>query len=397
MANILITWEIGEGSGHIAPYLNLIKELENRGHEITFACKYVSRAFRLFEGTRVRYLQAPYVSSPPSEQVTPIDSFAKILNNSGYSNVPQLAGMIRAWKNLFDLVKPDLIIADYSPTAVLASRESGIPRLQIGTGFYQMPTQGRVPSLAELQGIAQDDPAIFGFQNRILAHINGALELNGMQRIALFNESQIAERKLFTTFKELDHYPDREPADYIGPMRIVQGAAPEWPDGDGPKAFGYLKPFPTLPQLLMQLNQKKVRTLIYPDGIPEKMMKEHASATLRFVDKPLDMRLIGESADFAIHNGNHGTTCELMLAGVPSLVLPLHAEQAIMGRHLQLMSAGLSYVEKTADQFHQGLTALTRDPKYRAAAQAFAEKYRSFDRDQATRTALAAVEELLAG
>ncbi|MEY2867293.1 MAG: hypothetical protein RIQ43_1319, partial [Pseudomonadota bacterium] len=39
MANILITWEIGEGSGHIAPYLNLIKELEARGHEITFACK----------------------------------------------------------------------------------------------------------------------------------------------------------------------------------------------------------------------------------------------------------------------------------------------------------------------------------------------------------------------
>jgi spore coat polysaccharide biosynthesis predicted glycosyltransferase SpsG len=180
-------------------------------------------------------------------------------------------------------------------------------------------------------------------------------------------------------------------------MRIVQGAAPEWPDGDGPKAFAYLKPFPTLPQLLMQLSQKKIRTLIYPDGIPEKMMKEHASATLRFVDKPLDMRLIGESADFAIHNGNHGTTCELMLAGVPSLVLPLHAEQAIMGRHLQLMSAGLSYVEKTADQFHQGLSALMRDSKYREAAQVFAEKYRGFDRDQATRTALAAVEELLAG
>ena len=92
MANILITWEIGEGSGHIAPYLNLIKELESRGHGITFACKYVSRAFRLFEGTNVRYLQSPYVSSPASEQVTPIDSFAKILNNSGYSNVSQLAG-----------------------------------------------------------------------------------------------------------------------------------------------------------------------------------------------------------------------------------------------------------------------------------------------------------------
>ncbi|GAB2996964.1 hypothetical protein GCM10010960_13660 [Arenimonas maotaiensis] len=395
MASILFTWEIGEGSGHIAPYLAVIRELEARGHQVSFACKYISRAFPLFAGTRVRYLQAPYVQSAPAEQAAPIDSFAKILNNCGYSNVPQLAGMIRAWLNLFELVKPDLIVADYSPTAVLASRESGIPRLQIGNGFFQVPTQGRIPTLAELQGMRHDDPNIFGFQNRILSHINAALELNGMAKVGLFQETQQAERKLFTTFKELDHYPAREPVEYIGPLNAVRGVEPEWPDGGGAKVFAYLKPFPTLGQLFMQLNQKQLRTLIYPDGIPEKLMREHASATLKFVDKPLDMPRIGETADFAIHNGNHGTTCELMLAGLPSLVLPLHAEQAIMGRHLQLMGAGLSYVEKTADQFHQGLSALSRDAGYRQAAEAFAGKYRDFDRQQPVRTVLAAIEELL--
>ena len=52
-------------------------------------------------------------------------------------------------------------------------------------------------------------------------------------------------------------------------------------------------------------------------------------------------------------------------------------------------------MEKTADQFHQGLSALSREAGYRQAAQAFAGKYRDFDREQPVRTVLAAIEELL--
>lgn len=395
MAKILFTWEMGEGSGHIAPYLTLIKELEARGHRITFSCKFLSRAFRLFEGTNVCYVQSPHVSSPPADQIWPVDSFAKILNNSGYSHPQQLAGMIRAWRNLFELVKPDLIIADYSPTAILASRESGIPRLQIGTGFYQVPTQGKVPSFIELQGQVHHDPNGLTIQSRILEHINTALKLNGMQAIEHFNQSQNAECKLFRTFKEFDHYPNREPAQYIGAMLSKQGQTPEWPAGNGPKVFAYLKPFASIGQLFMQLNQLKFPTLIYPDGIEQKIIREFSSATLKFVDKPLDMRQIGESASFAIHNGNHGTVCELMLAGVPSLVLSLHAEQSIMGHRLQSMSAGLTFFEKSAEQFHMGLKALSQDGRYKLAAQAFADKHKDFKPTQPIQTILATIDTIL--
>jgi hypothetical protein len=340
-------------------------------------------------------VQSPHVSSPPAEHIWPVDSFAKILNNSGYSNSQQLASMIRAWRNLFELVKPDLIIADYAPTAILASRELGIPRLQIGTGFYQVPRQGRVPSFIELQGHPAIDSKNLEFEKKILGHINAALKLNGMLALAELTQMQDTEQKLFRTFKEFDHYGNREPVQYIGAMLSKQGQKPEWPVGNGTRVFAYLKPFPSIGQLFMQLNQLKFPTLVYPDGIDQKIIREFSSTTLKFVDKPLDMRLIGESASFAIHNGNHGTVCELMLAGIPSMVLSLHAEQSIMGYRLQSMSAGLSYFEKTAEQFHQGLKSLSQDPRYKLGAQAFAEKYREFNASQPIQTILATIDKLL--
>ncbi len=395
MAKILFTWEIGEGSGHIAPYLRVINALEKHGHEIYFAVKNLSKSYNLFKGTKVRYIQAPSMLSPDAELVDPIDSYAKILNNSGYSSIPQLAGMIGAWRHLFMLIQPDLIIADYSPTAVLASRESGIPRLQIATGFYIMPKQGRIPNLFELQGIAHDNTLILGFQNKILSNINTALELNDMQKIALFNDSQDCQRTLFRTFPEFDHYPTREPVEYIGLLNASRGTEPHWPVANGPKVFAYLKPFPTLPQLLMQLKQRQCATLIYPDSISAKLIRDFESDTLKFIDDPLDIRAVGDSADFAIHNGNHGTACEVLLAGLPALVLPIQAEQAIMGQRLSQMKTGVSTVDKTVDELHAALNTLCDTTELQENARAFAKKYKDFDRSAPVARIVEVVEEML--
>lgn len=396
MAKILFAWEIGEGSGHIAPYLSTIHALEAQGHEIFFAAKNISKAHHLFKSTQVRYVQSPSMLSPAGELVNPIDSFAKILNNSGYSSITQLASMIGAWRHLFSLIQPDLIIADYCPTAVLASRESGIPRLQIATGFYVIPKQGRTPNLFELQGIAHDNAHILGFQNKILSHINAALELNGMQKIALFSDSQDCQRVLFKTLPEFDHYPNREAVEYIGLLSASRGAEPQWPTASGPKVFAYLKPFPSLPQLLMQLKQRQCATLIYPDGISVQMMREFQSDTLKFVDGPLDIHAIGQSAHFAIHNGNHGTSCEVLLAGLPALVLPIQAEQAIMGQRLSQMKTAISTVEKTPDELHAALSILCSASELHENARAFAKKYQGIDRELPVKRILQVVDEILA-
>ena len=56
MANILFTWELGGGSGHVSPYIDLIKRLEGEGHRVSFAMRRVDRAERFFDGTGVAWL-----------------------------------------------------------------------------------------------------------------------------------------------------------------------------------------------------------------------------------------------------------------------------------------------------------------------------------------------------
>jgi len=63
MAEIVFTWEIGAGTGHITPYLRLIQQLEAQGHHIFFIVKSLAKARSLFTGTQVTRLQAPVTSA----------------------------------------------------------------------------------------------------------------------------------------------------------------------------------------------------------------------------------------------------------------------------------------------------------------------------------------------
>jgi hypothetical protein len=61
--------------------------------------------------------------------------------------------MALPWRNLYELVKPDVILADHSPTALLAARDRKVRRAVIGTGFccppdvYPQARQRRPPTV----------------------------------------------------------------------------------------------------------------------------------------------------------------------------------------------------------------------------------------------------------
>ncbi len=395
MANILFTWELGKGSGHITPYINLIKQLEAQGHVVYFAARCLGKTHRLFKETRVIYLQAPILDVPFIQQVQPIDSYAKILNNYGYAEAEQLAGMITAWRNLYSIIKPDLVIFDFSPTALLAAREQLFKRLIIGTGFFTPPDICPVPGLHTLQGGTQDPKDLLEYENQLLAKINQALTLNQLPALSRFYDLHKADHCLFSTFKELDHYPGRQDADYIGILHSPPGLKPEWPDHPGAKIFMYLNPFPTLPQLLEIINEKKLPTLVYAVDIPDQLKQQYSSPTLHFVDRPLDMSLIGQTADIGVCNGNHGTIIELLLSGVPVLSLPLHAEQNIISRNVEKIGAGLTAPQKTADEIKTKLELMLADTRFKNAATTFATQHTDCDTSAATQRLLDVIHSLI--
>jgi len=245
-----------------------------------------------------------------------------------------LTAMIQSWRNLYDIIKPDIIIFDYSPTAMLAARNIDAKRVAIGTGFHLPPDTAPVPGIWAELGREQDHLGLIEFESKILVPINEALSLNKIEPLENFCDLLKTDVKLFRSFSEMDHYQSRENAIYSGVLKSAPGAEPKWPGKSGPKIFAYLKPFKALPQLLTHLNRKKYPTLIYGDGLSARLKKEYASGTLHFSEQRLDMKSIGETADVAITNSGHGGACELLLSGVPSLLLPLNLEQHMVAQNI---------------------------------------------------------------
>jgi len=395
LSKILFTWELGEGTGHIMPYVELISRLTAQGHQVHFALRSLHKAYDLFHDSGVIWHQAPLVLPRHVKVIMPIDSYAKILYHAGHDKPGRLSGLFTAWQNLFSLIEPDLIVFDYSPTAMLAARTSRIKTIAIGTGFH-LPPRIRPMSFVDPElGIHQNDDEILSFENRVLETINAALTLTNMEPIARFTDLLEADEIILRTLPELDHYTGRTNASYAGIMKSPPGELPLWPPTPGPKVFAYLKSFETLPALLETLNRKCYPTLIYGDKIPEEIMQRFSSETLNFVQRPLDMEAIGQTADIAICNAGHGSTTELLLSGVPLLLLPLNGEQNLVANNVERLGAGLSAPHLHPLGMEHKLDMLLKEPGYRESAQKFSQSYRGTNVSNLTDNVLDTINALL--
>ncbi len=400
MAKILFTWELGRGTGHIAPYLNLINQLEKSNHSIYFAAREIDSASRLFASTQVTWLQAPLAVSHRTVQKSRF-SYVEVLQGLGYERQEELSSLIRAWLNLFSLIDPDLIIFDYSPTAILASRgyssktQSKPKTLRMGTGFHSPPLTSPIPGFKSMLGMAQNQTDLHVNEAKLLSLINKALNANAIPEINRVADMQQTQAYILRTFRELDHYQSRENASYSGIFKSPRGKPPEWPNYPGPKIFLYTKPFPALHEFLLSLRNRYYPTLVYGDGLGKQLMEECGSETLKFSELPLDMDAIGDTADIAICNANHGTSSELLLKGLPILMLPRNAEQHLVAQNIQKLGAGLVAPLDNAKQCMARLDQLVGHNRYRQSAHQFASRYRDFNNTSLLNRVLHVIDDLL--
>ncbi len=121
MGRIVFAWEFGGGLGHIQYDLPLAKELQVRGHEVICIMKHVIDAGRILGQHGIKVIQAP-VWQVKVKKLENTYNFAETLFNQGYLVEDGLSCMTKAWRNLFDFINPDLLIADHAPTALIAAR-----------------------------------------------------------------------------------------------------------------------------------------------------------------------------------------------------------------------------------------------------------------------------------
>ncbi len=395
MATVLFVWELGGGLGHVGPMAPLVRGLCERGHRVFAALKDLARANAVFAETRVSYLQAPMQVARLVRTIEPTRTLAHILHNTSFGELGSLQALTDAWRNLYDYVRPDLILFDHSPTAVLAARGLQTKRVTIGNGFFCPPADGAFPDLCPWYGedgerLQRDEQDVLERANQVLAH----WQIEPMERLS--QSYAEVDESFLTTFEELDHYPNRRNGKYWGVCSCPGGKMPLWPNSQGKKVYAYLKSFPARSSLLTLLSELRCPTLVYSDNRETKLQDRFESETLRFENQRLDLAEVGRQCDLAILNAGHGATATLLLTGAPILQLPLNLEQELTGAATRRLGAGLNARVKRPEEIAVKLMTMLNSSKFTEDARRFAARYADFDAERQIDKMLQRIEELLA-
>lgn len=380
MARILLAWELGANLGHVAPLRALARDLVGRGHHCTFAARDLNAAEEFIEPELGPVLQAPVRLNAGKNPVRAQVSYASLLNNSGFDDIIGLAGRIRAWRQLIQSVQPQLLVADHSPTALLAAKTLNLPALHFGTGFTVPPLTRPFPVFRP--GAVIPHHILEHNEMAVLANINAALARMRLPPLATLQDILSGSLHYVASYPDLDHYevPRNEP--YIGVPDCAHGMAPPWPQGTGPKILVYLRPFKDLQVVLSALGRSQARVLLRVGDISAAKLKQFLRPGMVIVDQSVHMGQAAESCDAFVNYASHGVTAELLLAGKPGLLLPNNLERSLVARRAQQLGAVLVPPEKGEFNLSEALRRIIEDGALRKSAQRFAGRYRQQNRAQ---------------
>lgn len=379
MARILFTWELGSGYGHVFRMLPLAIELKKRGHNVVFILRNLEQIEQHIGSHDFTIFQAP-LWQVPAVGMPPIASYADILLRYGYYDQKCLLGLVKSWRNYFQLIKPDLLVFDFSPTALLASHGSDIPRINYGNGFEIPPLQSTLPSIRWWDKIPEK--IIVDHEQIALQTINDVLKENKQAPLSILAQLFKVNDTFLATFKELDHYPSRLNAEYCGiPINNQSSVPPHWPLSRGKKVFVYLnQDYHGLNDLVNALNSLSCCTLIHSPGLSPARITQLQSASINISSLPIDIDIVRQECDLAICHSGVGTGTSVLLAGHPVMLIPLHIEQYSVAKSIVELGAGILIEPKHKKvKFKKLLKELLETQKYSQSALAFSEKYQGFD------------------
>ena len=303
--------------------------------------------------------------------------------SGGYDDPDILRGLVGAWRGLFDLARPDVILVDYAPTAVLAALTRGIPAVLAGTGFELPPRVSPLPSFRTWETV---QPArLLRAEELVLKHANQVLRHWNTAPIEQFAQLFQGKRRILTTFPELDHFGARPEEEYAGPVfDLPQAQRVQWLPGAGRKrVFAYLRPWTTRCEDLLSALRGSGADVIcaFPGAMPQ-LVQRYSSPRLRIFTTPVALDSLLSEANLIIAYGS-GTVANALLAGIPLLLIPRWAEQYLTARCVESLGAGLVVrANDTASSYPALLERLLTDPQFRCAARAFAARYAGFNTEQ---------------
>ncbi|MFZ6646157.1 glycosyltransferase [Undibacterium sp. TJN25] len=373
---ILIAWELGGGLGHALRMAPLAQRFMDEGCEVTLVVRDLSHPQLTAKKLNCRVLQAP-LSQVPAPRFKH-ETYADLLIESGYVNSQNLFSLVTAWKSLFDLIQPDLVLMDFAPTALLAARICGIKSAWYGSGFFYPPMTTPLPSFRHWEKDQKND------QNQreldVLRSVNSVLAREERPELPRLVDMFKVDRNFLCTWPELDCY-DRPPDTlYWGECFAPAVGAETSSDVEREyQVFCYLKAGQIEAEgVLDALRSLQISALVFIRNIPEKWVQKYESKHLRFAKEAIHMDSLIPRARFVICSAGVGTIASALLAGKPMLLIPIYTEQFGNAVKIEKLGAGINAKGTIRSDLRQLIKRLIDDPSYAEKAEAFARKYTGF-------------------
>ncbi len=399
MATIALNWELGAALGHVGRFLPIALRLRERGHRPVLVLRDISQAAAVLAPHRLEFVQAP-VWLIPVTGLPPDLNFTETLYRFGFLDPGGLLSMTMAWRRLWELLQPQLLIFDHAPTALLAARGLHLPRVLLGNSFAVPPRVRPLPRFRWWTRGQSEHGRLAETEERTTRHCNVVLKQLEAPPIAQFADLFEAEATYLCARPQLDVYGERQAGqggEYIGPINSLgMGADPLWPAGDGPRVFAYLKSdYKHLEPLLNAIAKSRARYLIYAAGLPEQVRKRHESEHVTFSAIPLRMReVVKQCTAIICHAG--GMTDIALDHGKPLLLLPMQMEQTMTSHRVEVLGAGvLLPIEGNPAVLPRLIKRLLEDGHLAARAEAYSRQWPSTDQTPAVARVVDRCEMLL--
>jgi UDP:flavonoid glycosyltransferase YjiC (YdhE family) len=323
---------MGGGLGHIGPMKVIAGRLKRWGHDCVFAVKDVVAA-RAHLGAYGPVLQAPICPTPKIlDQPFGAAGFADILAGCGFADARQLEALVAGWSDLFDLVQPGLLVADFSPTAQVAAY-GAIRTMVVGYGFYLPPQDLRsFPSF-------RDDMPHAGNDRPILSNARAVMEKRGRHAPKSLPLLFRGHYEHCYSLPFFDPYAEYRRTPALGPIEPMPNLTPL---PDEKRVFAYLNgDLPNVAEIVIALSELRVPVEIYIRG-GNRMIAEFARrrGLLLHAEPPSLVEVMPRVSAVLSHVGA-GIAHAAALAGRPQILLPLHREQWITAAKLRQCGAGV--------------------------------------------------------
>lgn len=356
---ILFAWELGEGLGHLPPLKAIAGALKPCGVRPVFVLRETKNAIRALMPVGGDLRTAPHWAKPGTS-IERSGSMADILAGNGYSNSDHAAAIISAWDKVIDEVKPDLLVVDHAPSALL-SAYGRIPTVIAGNGFAVPPADGDwFPPY--LPGEDRTDR-----QRVVFEAIQSAFKTIGRNSPPSITAPFRGAFRGIYSFPQIDTYRAIRKERLLGPIEAPPAclALPA-----KRRLFVYsatdIAKIDALMQCIMAIGPEASVYLRGGLGTRGAILR---SRGVEVFDTPPPLADVLPAASVVFSHGGSGFTNAALASGRPHLVFPRHFEARSTAMGLADAGCGIRLEDLEVNSFREAYVRASEDETMREAAQ----------------------------